>query len=214
MKGKLVFLLVLATITTAGQEGTDPVLEFYVRRASEVMSQSDSLLDSAEYEFTLRRNHYQFSSSEGYTLTDSSSHRMHFTGRHLDSARSLFDDDGSPPDWQDAIDNVFNQDYHFNFFPNDTGGIYLSIGFDTDSTSDPRPIGLAVIDRDAYYLHWLYLSYSSRPGHDRLSRRYHLVNYEGIVIADSVVEIGSRKGIFFGEPYRQESLISDFRLSR
>jgi hypothetical protein len=211
--GKFVFGLLLVVALSTGLLIADPVLDFYVRQAAEAIDRSDSLINLTEYRLTMRQNRYQFSNTKGYRLTDSSSHRLFFTGHHLDSARSLSDDEKPAPEWPGAVANIFDQGYQYNFFPNDTGGKFLAIGFDTESAGDSSPIGLAIIDRNTYYPHWLYQYYSGRPSHNRLSRRLHLVYHDGLIIADTIVEIGSESGVFFNEVYRRETFTSDFTLT-
>jgi hypothetical protein len=109
---------------------------------------------------------------------------------------------------------VFDQDYQFSFYPNDTGGKYLAIGFDTDSAGDPRPVGLAIIDRYEYSLHRLYLFYPHQAGYKRLSRTLHFVKHEGYIFPDSILELAARAGIFSTDHYRLETVISNIKINR
>ena len=99
-------------------------------------------------------------------------------------------------------------------FPNDTGGPQLAIGFDTDSLRDPRPVGLAMIDRDEYYPKWLYLFYPEEKNHSRFTKSFRFVQQDGLLFPDSVWVVGAREGVFSTEHYRIETDVTEISIQR
>jgi len=113
-----------------------------------------------------------------------------------------------------TVPNVFAQASEFCFYPNDTGGVELALGFDHDVSLSQLPVGLAVIDRDRYLLRWLYLYYPEHLDYKRFSRSYRLTLQDGYVFPDSIWEVGARPGIFSPEYYRLETVITGITIYR
>jgi len=102
--------------------------------------------------------------------------------------------------------------YHIHFYPNDTGGLSLAMGFRADSTMPRQPDGLVVIDRTEYYPRCLYLYYPNKPDFKRFTRTFRFALVDGFIFADSISEVAARQGIFSLENYRLETSISDLTI--
>ena len=212
------FLAGLATVLVAvvddSAQAADPVLQFYCERAAAVTAARDPVERGLSYSFTARTYYKEVGKRGQIEKTDSTVADYYFSFGSLDSQRTRIAASTWTNDVCFLVPNVFREDYHFNFFPHDTGGSYLAIGFDTDSAGDPRPVGLALIDRERYSLCRLYVFYSNKPGYKRFSRSYRLVEVEGYILPDSIWEVGARQGVFSTDDYRLETGIENITIYR
>ena len=208
----LAFLLVGLVVAIA-QETGDPVVDFYVQRANHAFESRSPEAGGVTYSFRAR-SHFKHIGRKGRVdKVDSAVVDYYYSWGSLGSQKTVSGDLSQFKNLDLTYPNVFAQDYVYNLFPNDTGGPDLAIGFDTDSSDDARPVGLAVIDRDEYYAKWLYLSYPKKPGHRRYSRSFRFTEKAGRIFPDSVWIVGSSDGVFFSENYRIETSITDITIS-
>jgi hypothetical protein len=199
--------------SVAGErDAEDPVLGFYRSEARTVCSDRSPFEQKKSFSFTATTYLKELDRKGDVTEIDSVSAELYFSNGALDSqvTAESFPGKFAPPDF--SYPNVFGVDYRFNFFPNDTGGMDLAIGFDSDSTDDSHPVGLAVIDRDDYTLQRLYLFYPRPEGFRRFTRIYHFVEHAGYVFPASISESMSKAGIFSSEYYRRETVISNVKM--
>ncbi|MBI5267146.1 MAG: hypothetical protein HY851_07940, partial [candidate division Zixibacteria bacterium] len=112
-----------------------------------------------------------------------------------------------------TVPNIFDSTYIRTLFPNDRGEGELAIGFDTDSVSDPRPVGIVMIDRNEYTMRRLHLAYHGKPGFLRFSRSFHFVDVGGWVVPDSIIETGALRGFLVNEDYQIVISISGVAIS-
>ena len=200
--------------STCAEEEADPILEFYCRRAAQTYESRDPLERGISFSFRAT-THYMNIGEHGEVIgRDSSVTDYFYSFGQLDSSEVIL----SPERTQKAVDydyaNVFSGDYEFFFFPNDTGGSELAIGFDTPAPEDSLPVGLAVIDRDMFYLRWLFLHYPNKKYHKRYSRSFRFTEYDGYIFADSLWQVSARKGVFTTDFFRTETDISDITIYR
>ncbi len=203
------------TLGLAGDRGEgSPILRFYCDKARTVCAQRSPVDQAVSYSFTATVYFKKLGRRGKVTHVDTASSDLYFSGESLDSQKVVASSPSKFPHLEFSYPNVFNSDYHFSFFPNDTGGDYLAVGFDGDSANDPRPVGLAIIDRNEYYLHRLYLFYPERERYKRVSQIFHFVEREGYLFPDSIYETAAKAGIFSIDYYRLEAVISNIRVYR
>ncbi len=200
--------------STADSRKADPVVQFYCARARAVCAEHKPDEQALSYSLTATSYRKEVGGRGAITHVDSAVADFYFSGGTLDSQKTAVSTSKKLADIDFSYPNVFDQDYQFSFYPNDTGGKYLAIGFDTDSAGDPRPVGLAIIDRYEYYLHRLYLFFPHKEGYKRLSRTLHFVKHEGYIFPDSILEMAARAGIFSTDHYRLETVISNIKINR
>jgi hypothetical protein len=208
----LLGLAAAATLVLAEDIGDDPVLAFYCDRAAAVTQSRDPFERGLSYSFTARTYLKDTDDQGRVEKTDSLVARYFISFGRIDSQQVVT----GRPDLIDSLPlrypNVFDQDYHFQFYPNDTGGPRLAIGFDTGNDSTRVPVGLAILDRERYFLHRLYLYFPYRPDFKRFTRSYRMVERQGFVFVDSIWEVVSKAGIFATEDYRVETGITDIEI--
>jgi len=190
------------------------VLEFYCEQSVSAAHQMDPFRQGLAFTMTAT-SHYKTVDSHGrVTGVDTAVVQYWFSSGSLDSqvVRSATSESNrllqcTPPD-------IFTDRYLYAFYPNDTGGEELAIGFDTPSADDSLPVGLVVIDRDRYLPRRLYLHYPNRPGYKRFSLCYRMSEQDGYLFTDSIWEVGAKEGIFTTENYRLETRIDTVRILR
>ncbi len=195
-------------------QATDPVLQFYCERAAAVAAARDPVQHGLSYSFTAKTHYKKVGKRGQIEKTDSAVADYYFSYGNLDSQKTKVATSTKTDDVCFVVPDVFSEDYHFNFFPHDTGGSQLAIGFDSDSAADPRPVGLALIDRERYFLRLLHTSYPNTPGYKRLSRSYRFVEVEGYLFPDSIWEVGAIQGVFSTDDYRLETGIENIIIYR
>ncbi len=205
---------VLVAVEDDAAQAADPVLQFYRERAAAVTAARDPIESGLSYSFTARTYYKEVGKRGQIEKTDSTVAEYYFSFGSLDSQRTRVAASTRINDVCFSVPNVFREGCHFNFFPHDTGGPYLAIGFDSDSVGDPRPVGLALIDRERYFLCRLYVFHPNKPGYKRFSRSYRLVEIEGYIFPDSIWEVGARQGVFSTDDYRLETGIENITIYR
>jgi len=187
--------------------GNDPVLKFYCTQSAAANERADPLQRDLSFALTAT-THYKRIASDGHVIrVDTAVVQYFFSGGGLDSqtVRSQPSEKARPLPW--SVPDFFSDHYLHTFYPNDTGGAELAIGFDTPTAEDTLPVGLAIIDRDNYLLRRLYLYYAHRPGYRRFSLGYRFREHDGYLFPDSVWEVGAKEGIFSTEDYRWEAKV-------
>ncbi len=209
-----VALIATATGLADDSYGGDPVLEFYCTQAASVSAESDPLENGVKFSL-LTTSHYKRVASNGrITSVDTAIVRYWFSSGSLDSQMVETATSDGIMHQRFSVPDIFKAQYRYTFYPNDTGGELLAIGFDTPKADDSLPVGLVVIDRDSYLLRRLYLYYLHREGYKRFSRCYRLSEREGFLFPDSIWEVGAREGIFSNENYRLETRIDAVSVDR
>jgi len=136
------------------------------------------------------------------------------TGSKIDSTQVVAEPTAEIPAPTFAFPNIFAESYIYNFFPNDVGDENIAIGFDTPGSEDTLPTGVAVIDREEYYLKRLHLYFQNPNGFKRLTRSYLLKEQNGFIFADSIWELSAKRGVFSTEYYRLDTDIGQLQLIR
>jgi hypothetical protein len=192
----------------------DPIVQFYCTQARSVCAEHRPDEQALTYSLTAISYLKKLDSHGAIKHVDSAIADFYFSGGTLDSQKTAVSTSNKLADIDFSYPNVFDQNYQFSFYPNDTGGKYLAIGFDTDSAGDPRPVGLAIIDRYEYSLHRLYLFYPHREDYKRFSKILHYTKHEGYIFPDSIIEVAAREGIFSTDHYHLETTISNIKINR
>jgi hypothetical protein len=212
---RLLWLIVLAVVAwsaAALPAQDDPILKHYRSRAAAVFDSRNPWKSGAVFSFearTVRKDYVD----ETYVPTDSLISRHWYSFGQLDSQVIVRASDDILMDRIDfKYPNVFERDYQFNFFPNDTGGEDLALGFEVADAEMSAPAGLAVIDRDYYFLRRLYLYYPDRENYRKYSRSFHFIEEKGMVIPDSMWVVASRPGLITDEHFRLETDVYNIRV--
>lgn len=191
----------------------DRILQFYWDRANASVTSRDPIQRGLDYAFTATTYYKKIGKLGKVESTDSLATRYFYSFGNLDSTRVLLE----PKDDLPAIDfdfpNVFERPYYLNDFPNDTGGQTLAIGFDSDTEQRSMPTGLAMLDRNLYYPHWLYLYYPEKDGYRRYSRSFRFTTHEGFLFPDSIWEVATRNQFLFRTTYRLETRIDSLTIN-
>lgn len=194
-------------------EETDPILEFYVERSNAVYSNRNPLERAVNFSF-MTRTYYKTIDKKGKVKElDSAFTTQYYSFGQLDS---LFWDSLKTSkfiEFNYEFPNVFDNEYIYNFYPNDTGGIDLPIGLETDTTNLDNPIGLVIIDRNKYSMKWLYLHYPHEISHERYSRSFRFTSIDNYIFLDSIWVVAAKRGIFLAENYRIETGIYNIEIN-
>jgi hypothetical protein len=214
--GLILALICMAYVSALAERDStsDPVLRFYCEKARTTCADRNPIEQGLFFSFTTTTYIKKLDRRGEVTGIDTATADLFFSHGNLDSQKTAALPTGafSPPEF--AYPNVFTSDYQFNLFPNDTGGAYLAIGFDSDSADDPRPVGLAIIDRYDYSLHRLYLFYPHQENFKRFSRIFHFIEHDEYIFPDSISEVAVKMGIFSSDHYQREIVISNIKILR
>ncbi len=210
----MVVLSATATGLADDSYGGDPVLEFYCKQAASVSAESDPLENGVSFSLLTTSHCKRVASNGRITSIDTAIVRYWFSSGSLDSQVVEMATSDGMVHQQFSVPDIFNAPYRYTFYPNDTGGELLAIGFDTPRADDSLPVGLVVIDRDSYLLRRVYLYYPNRKGYKRFSRCYRLSEHDGFLFPDSIWEVGAREGVFSTENYRLETRIDTVSVDR
>jgi hypothetical protein len=197
-----------------GDEETDPILRYYWRKAGEAAQARLPVYQQASYELTARVWYSRLGDDGRAVRSDSAVIRYFFAGSVLDSQLVDWGDGDLFRRFVPAPPDVFAMPYHLHFFPNDTGGLELPIGFRADSADTESPDGVVIIHRREHTPLRLYLAYGAKPGYRRVSQFFRLAEQDGLLVPDSLSEVAVREGVFGLESYRIEAVVSDVRRSR
>jgi len=208
----LSLLLLTAVYVVCQESGDDPILDYYWDKACNVMLQVDSVKAKSTYVFRARSFRHRVDSEGHITKTDSLEADHFYSGSTLDSQTVVSGDPERFEDLDLAPFNIYKHAYHLNMFPNDTGGVDLAIGLTSDSTTPTQPDGLLIMDRREFYVKWLYLPYSDKPGYKRYTKSFRFIPVDGLIFPDSIWEVGTKQGVFSSENYRLETGISDIKV--
>lgn len=199
-------------VAKAQEEERDPILEFYRERAAGQMRSRNPQEAGLQYALRLRAYLSQLGRGGKAVLTDSAAFTRYYSFGELDSQVVLW----STSERLDQVDltypNIFAEDYTFRFYPNDTGGEALAIGFESDTTRNLSPVGLAVIDRTHYWIRQLYLHYPAREAAERRSRTISFTERQGYMFPDTVSSTFARAGIFSVDYYRIDAYVDSVRM--
>jgi len=206
-------LLVVVVCPVMGQDDAgDPVLDFYCQRAASAFRSADPAQSGTAYSFRATSYYWQLESGTPPKQVDSSVTDFYFSFGQLDSSRTRTEASDRFNFLDLSIPPIFEGPYFFNFFPNDTGGVEIAIGFDTDSTDTTFPTGLAILNRDRCTLERIYLCYPNIENHRRFSRGLRLTTVNGRVYPDSAWIIGAKYGVFSTDHYRIETRIDSLKV--
>ena len=207
----VVFVIAGATIIYAE---ADEIIDFYTTRASQVYQSRSPFESGIQFSFKAQTYFKIFNGEQDAVITDSAESIYFFNFGEIDSTKTIYSFKRENQPLEFTYPNIFTDEYVYNFYPHDTGGGELSIGFDSKGFDIGTPIGIAVIDRDQYFLKWLYMHFLFEKRAERYSRSYRFTEIEGFVFPDSIWESRARKTFFASEYYRIETGISDIKIYR
>lgn len=198
----------------SSEESDDPVMEYYIANGSGSYASRHPLKSGLAFSFEAKTYYKLLNDDAVYVLIDSSISHYYFSFGQIDSVKQVVKPEESFDSLAVDYPNVFQNYYIYNFFPNDTGSESISIGFDSPTFPDSLPVGLIVMDRDQFYLEYLYLYHLNEKKFKRWSRGYRFVEMEGYVIPDSIWTIKSRRKLLGNEHYRYETGITGISIYR
>ena len=198
-------ILLIALVSIPAQ--SDDVLDFYCDRAEAATQSQHPFEHGISFTLTAKSTLSRLERGGDMVLIDSAMLSYFVSFGEIDSIKVRESTENAPEEIDISYPNVFKDDYDFNFFPNDTGGAILSIGFDADTSNDDLPSGLAVIDRDAYFLKRLYLHYPNETRYKRRSKEIEFIKHEGFVFPSRINELFGKAGIVNVEYFRQLTTI-------
>lgn len=210
----VVFWLLGLFYKANAQNNPDQILSFYTERAAATFKSRNPI--EAGISFGMRGKTYFriYDDTMIPRINDSLISDYFYSFGHLDSVIQVVKSTHKQDSLDFSYPNIFNGDYIYNFYPNDTGGKELAIGFDSKDYNTKIPVGLAIIDRNRYFLLWLHLHYISERRDERRSKSFRFTEFEGYIFPDSVWEIKARRGVLTTEFYRIETGLSDFKIFR
>ncbi len=192
----------------------DPVLDFYTARSRATFESRDPVNHGLSFSLETFSLYKDLDNEGRIKSVDSARGTYFFSFGTLDSQKVDRVESDRLKEIDLLVPNVFAQASEFFFFPNDTGGAEMALGFDHDVSVSTLPVGLAIVDRDRYLLRWLYLFYPEYRDFERFSRSYRLVERDGYVFPDSIWEVGARRGVFSLEYYRLETAVTNITIYR
>ena len=203
-------ILCFATqLVVASDELSPDVLEYYLKKARNAVKTRNPANAGTIYSY-MATSLYKYTNSHGVVgQVDTISIKYFYSWGKLDSTEIV---EGDPEIFEDLVpeyEDILDQDYLFNAFPNDTGGIDLAIGFDTPNDSLPYPVGLLIINRINFTPRWLYLSYPEKQGYTKFSKAWRFTEREGLVFPDSVWIVASKGGVLGADHFRIETGVTD-----
>ena len=212
----IAILLMVGSIAllVAAQEETDEILNYYQKRANEVFKSRNPISAGLQFSFEATTYRETYDNDYNTVIVDSTIARYFYSFGELDSiiTKVLSEKKIDPVDM--SYPNIFDGSYLYNFYPNDTGGEELAIGYDSHDFDSTVPVGIALINRDRYFLTRLYMSFMHDEKIERSSKIFRFIIVEGFVFPDSIYEIKSRRSVFSTEYYRLETAISEIQIQR
>lgn len=210
-----VFVVVAAvSALVAAQSRDEAVLRFYWDRARAVMTAGDPSAHGARYSYEATTYYKNIGKLGAVTLEDSVKEVRHYSFGNLDSSRVIAEPKSKSLKADLSVPGVFDSVYILNFYPNDTGGPEIALGFEADSAHTQWPVGLTILDRQLYNPIWLYLTYPHKGGYRHFSRSYRFTRVDGFIFPDSVWEVGVVDGIFSTRSYRIETGVTNLKVYR
>jgi len=207
--------VICALIPIAGLAQNDAdVLDYYVSRAKATFETRDPLARGVSYSFLATTIEWKLNRDGVIQSADSVSTRYFYSFGQLDSQVTVRPATHSIKDVDLNIPNIFNHEYVYNFFPNDSGGDRLSLGFDSPSVESPLPTGIVAVDRSLYYVRALFMVYPVKSGYDRYSRIIETTLEDGYVFPKKIAVAAGKRGVLFTDFYRRETTISELAIYR
>lgn len=207
------FALIVFAFTVAHGDN-EKILRFFWDRARATVANGNPDMRGLSYSFIGTTCYRKYAEKGKFESSDSTRIAYFFSFGKLDSSRTLLAPKNPIPPVDFTYPNVFDSSYVLNFYPNDTGGQNIGIGFDSDSAHSTWPVGLVLLDRQRYFPVWLYFSYPAKKGYRRFSRAVRFTQSEGFIFPDSVSEVATVDGLFFSTSYRLETGVKDLKIYR
>ncbi len=210
-----VFVVAVALVLpVVAQEETDEILHHYQKRAGEVFDGRNPFISGVTFSFEATTFRKIYDKNGNTSIADSSISLYYYSFGNLDSIVTKVPSEKKIDSTDMQYPNIFKGIYKYNFYPNDTGGKELSIGYDSYEFDPSVPIGIATIDRDRYFLKQLYMHFVNEKRIDRSSKAFRFIEFEGYIFPDSVWELKCKSGIFTREYYRIETGIRNIKIQR
>lgn len=211
----VVFLLLCGAVNLYGQElQSNPILNFYCEKAQSVCQTLSPFENGATFSFLAQSYLTELAHGGKETITDSSIVRYYFSFGNVDSQKVILSTSSNLNEIDFHYPNLFEHNYDFSFFPNDIGNETLAIDIDCDTAINLQPVGIAIIDRNRYYLRQLFLYYPDNDKYKRYSKWISFGFYNGLIFPDTVRLTYSKAGIFSTEHYRLETVVDSLSVPR
>lgn len=210
----LIIYVVVCLLVAAGMvlAEDDAILGYYADRAGSVFQSRNPIESGQAFSFRLVAYYRELNKQSEYELVDSAETRYFVSFGQVDSTEVIYKAKKELESFEINYPNIFKDDYIYNFYPNDSGGSELSIGFDSSPVDSTLPIGMVVIDRTNYYLRYLYLYYLADKKYKEQSFGYRFSEHDTFVYPDSVWIMKSERNFFSTTYFKYEYGIYDFKL--
>lgn len=196
-----------APMVSAQDESDDPVLDFYCERARAVYRTHNPFDNGATFSFRARSWVTELKQRGKEVPVDSSLVRYYYSSGNLDSQQIIMSTSDDLIGTDFSYPNLFDHEYDFSFFPNDAGGEVLAIGVDADTARGLYPVGIAVIDRNRYFLRRLYLYYPDLDRYERYSQVISFLNHGQVVFPDTVQITYAKAGVLSTGHFRLQIIV-------
>ena len=212
MVGTVGVIIVTASVIQAQQDAE--ILDYYVQRAKATFETRDPLARGVTYSFLATTVEWQLNREGKEQSVDSNSIRYYYSFGQLDSQVTVQKAERDISGIDLGIPDIFVDDYQYNFFPNDSGGQRMSLGFDSREAESDLPVGFVTIDRNLYFVRGLHMVYPRKEGFDRFSRSIETSLEDGYIFPREVTVVAGRRGILFTEYYRRKTTVSELAIAR
>jgi hypothetical protein len=192
----------------------DPILDFYRNSAGAEFVGRNPVVHGAAFSFRATSILKTIRDGGIATVSDSALVDYFYSFGKLDSTKTVVAPKSSVPSFELDATNIFSDSLIHSFFPNDTGGPELAIGFDSPSSESEAPNGIVVIDRSIYVTKRVYLFFPNKVGYKRLSRIYDFALHNEYLVPEVIVEQGALSGIFSTSYYRMETRLTNITVVR
>ena len=207
-------VIVISIFTANALSSDDPILDFYCTSAGAEFAGRSPIAHGAIFSFHATSVLRTIGDGGIATVSDSAVSDYFYSFGNLDSTRTIVAPKSGMPVFEYDAPNVFGDSLIHSFFPNDTGGPELAIGFDSPSLESEAPNGIVVIDRSTYATKRLYLFFPNKVGYKRLTRIYDFALHDEYLVPELIVEQGALSGIFTTSYYRMETRLTDIKVVR
>ena len=207
-------VIIVSIVALSLEAGDDPILDFYCSSAGAEFDGRNPLAHGAVFSFRAVSRLSAIGDGGVAMLKDSLVADYFYSFGQQDSTHVIVASGGKIPRFELEAPNIFGDTCSHSFFPNDTGGPELPIGFDSPSAESDAPNGIVVIDRSTYATKRLYLFFPNKVGYKRLSRVYSFGLHDEYLFPELIIEQGAVSGIFTTNYYRMATHLTEIKISR
>jgi hypothetical protein len=210
-----VFLLFFSlSIQSYSQDYDETVMNYYLQNIDSVLDRAHLYDEENFYSVDIKTIFDNINYRGELDESDTAEYKAYYGAGKIDSSKVI---DSAKIEENIAPDDIgfikpWKQNCYFYFFPNDTGGSELAIGFEPNNPdSEGVAAGMMIIDRYSYKLKKIYLHYREIGKYDRLSQAYEYAETDsGLVLSHLVIQ-GSFLRFFSRSFFKQDVHFSNYQ---